>query len=371
VQAETAVEMDTGMDMASNIEMFQADVRPPSPALDAALWHKINQKTKPLGALGRLESLAFQLGRIQQSLNPSVSIARVVVFAGDHGLAQEGVSAYPQEVTWQMVMNFLGGGAAVCVLARTLGMQLQVVDAGVNHDFGPLEGLIHAKIGPGTRNAAEQLAMTLDQVQQALCRGQAMMHQAREQGCRVVAFGEMGIANTSAASLLLHKLAGVPLAQAVGRGTGVDDAGLSHKLAVLTRAAARTADHLAPQQALAEYGGFEIAMMVGAMLGAAEMGMLVLVDGFIASSAMLVAHRMAPAVLDYAVFAHQSAESGHQALLAALGAEPLLSLGLRLGEGTGAVLAWPLVQAAAAMLNDMASFESAGVAGREGADHEP
>jgi nicotinate-nucleotide--dimethylbenzimidazole phosphoribosyltransferase len=346
---------------------FAVRIAPLGHELDAALQHKLDQKTKPLGALGRLETLAMQLGRIQRTLTPRLPAAQVVVFAGDHGLAHEGVSAYPQEVTWQMVNNFLGGGAAVCVLARELGMALQVVDAGVNHDFADAPGMVHAKVAPGTANAAVQPAMSPEQAVTALRRGQALMCAAREQGCAVVAFGEMGIGNTSAASLLLHKLAGVPLELAVGRGTGVDDAGLARKRAVLLRAAQRTGKITDPLEALTEYGGFEIAMMAGAMLGAAEAGILVLVDGFIASSALLVAHRFAPAVLDYVVFAHESAEAGHQALLQALGGQPLLSLGLRLGEGTGAVLAWPLVRAACAMLNEMASFESAGVTGPESA----
>ena len=206
--------------------------------------------------------------------------------------------------------------------------------------------------------------MTPAQCEQALQQGRALMREAREEGCRVVALGEMGIANTSAASLMLHKLAGVPLALAIGRGTGVDEAGLARKRAVLARAAARTGAIADPRQALAEYGGFEMAMMAGAVLGAAEAGLLVLVDGFIASSAVLVAARIAPSVLDYCVFAHCSAEAGHRALLDELGVQPLLALDLRLGEGSGAVLAWPLVRAAVAVLNEMASFESAGVAGR-------
>ncbi|WP_374432238.1 nicotinate-nucleotide--dimethylbenzimidazole phosphoribosyltransferase [Ideonella dechloratans] len=345
---------------------FTVRIPPVSTALDAALQHKIDSKTKPLGALGRLEALALQIGRVQQSLTPRLSQPQVVVFAGDHGIALEGVSAYPQDVTWQMVMNFLGGGAAVNVLARDQGLAVRVVDAGVNHDFGPVPGLVHAKIAPGTANSALQPAMTLDQAVAALERGRALMREAREQGCNVVAFGEMGIANTSAASLLLHKLADVPLDVATGRGTGVDEAGLQRKQAVLARAAARTGVlREQPLQALAEYGGFEIAMMAGAMLGAAEAGMLVLVDGFITSSAMLVASRLAPEVLGYAVFAHQSAERGHQAMLQAMQAQPLMMLDLRLGEGTGAVLAYGLVRAAVAFLNEMASFESAGVSNKD------
>lgn len=334
--------------------------------LAARLRHKIDTKTKPLGALGQLETVALRLGLVQNTLSPELRDPRVYVFAGDHGIAHEGVSAYPQDVSWQMVMNFLAGGAAVNALARAVGMSVRVVDAGVNHDFANAPGLIHAKVAPGTANSATQPAMTAAQCDAALAQGRALMHQAAEDGCNVVAFGEMGIANTSAASLLLHKLAGVPLDVAVGRGTGVDDAGLARKRDVLARAAARTGALTDGVEALREYGGFEIAMMAGAMLGAAERRMVVLVDGFIASSALLAARHIAPAVLDYCVFAHRSAEAGHAAMLHAVGGEPLLALDLRLGEGTGAVLAWPLVKAAAAFLNEMASFESAGVAGKEG-----
>jgi nicotinate-nucleotide--dimethylbenzimidazole phosphoribosyltransferase len=339
-------------------------IAPLSDALDAELQRKLDGKTKPLGALGRLESLALQVGRVQGSLTPHISQPRVLVFAADHGLAAEGVSAYPQEVTWQMVMNFLAGGAAVNVLARHAGVAVQVVDAGVNHDFGEQPGLVAAKVAPGTRNSALEPAMTAAQAEQALDLGRLLAVRACGEGCNALAFGEMGIANTSAASLLLHLLAGVPLDTAVGRGTGVDDAGLAHKRAVLARVAARTGPQPDAFAALCEVGGFEIAMMAGAMLGAAQCGALIVVDGFITSSAMLVAQALSPAVAGYAVYAHCSAEAGHAAMLQALGATALLDLGLRLGEGTGAVLAFPLLRAACAVMNEMASFESAGVSER-------
>lgn len=338
-------------------------IAPLDDTLTTALQRKIDGKTKPPGALGRLEALALHLGRVQQRLAPQLVDPRVYVFAGDHGLALEGVSAYPQDVTWQMVMNFLAGGAAVNALASAAGMAVRVVDAGVAHTFATAPGLVDAKIARGTRSSLHEPAMAPDQAATALRAGVALMQAAADEGCTVVALGEMGIANTSAAALLLHKLAGVPLAQAVGRGTGLADDGLARKQALLARAAARTGQ-LDALGALTEYGGFEIAMMAGAMLGAASRRMLVLVDGFIAGSAMLVAARLAPAVLDYAVFAHQSAEAGHTAMLRALDAKPLLALDMRLGEGTGAVLAYGLVQAAAAFLNDMASFEAAGVSNR-------
>lgn len=339
------------------------DVPPLPRTLEAELQHRLDRKTKPVGALGALEALALQAGLVQGSLQPVLQNPLVMVFAGDHGIADEGVSAYPAEVTWQMVMNFLAGGAAVNVLARANGVDLQVVDAGVRHDFAPHPWLVQAKVAPGTANALHGPAMTEVQCETALQRGAALVRQALEQGRNVLAFGEMGIANTSAATLLLHKLAGVPMAQATGRGTGIDDAGLRHKQAVLERAAARMPGALAPFEALRQYGGFEIAMMAGAMLAAAQARVMILVDGFITGSAALVACAAAPAARERMVFAHCSAEAGHRALLQHLQARPLLDLGLRLGEGTGAVLAWPLLKSAVAVLDEMASFESSGVTG--------
>ena len=331
----------------------------PLPGLQA----RIDGKTKPPGSLGRLELLALQIGMIQQSLTPSLDRPHLLIFAGDHGAARAGVSAYPQEVTWQMVENFLGGGAAINVFARHNGLALQVIDAGVAHDFGGRHGLLDAKIAFGTHNYLERAAMSAGQRDAALARGAAIVRQVADQGCRVIGFGEMGIGNTAAASLLTHHLTGAPLADCVGRGTGLDDAGLARKQALLASAAQRAALPLAadPLEVLAEFGGFEIAMLVGAMLAAAERRMLLLIDGFIVTASLLVAARVAPAVRDYCVFCHHSAEAGHLALLGALQATPLLDLGLRLGEGTGAALAWPLVRAAAAFLDEMASFASAGV----------
>jgi nicotinate-nucleotide--dimethylbenzimidazole phosphoribosyltransferase len=347
----------------SNIDIPQ--VSPVSTSHDAALLDKINDKTKPLGSLGKLEALAHQLGRVQGTLSPSVMKPRVVVFAGDHGIVAEGVSAFPQEVTWQMVMNFIGGGAAVNSLAREFNVDVEVVDAGVNRDFAGLPGLVHAKIAHGTRNSAVEPAMTPQQLQVAFRSGSDAVTRAAENGCNVIAFGEMGIGNTSAASLLLHKIAGVPLDVAVGRGTGVTDDGLEKKRAVLQRASARTgAGTLPADVALLEYGGFEIAMIAAAVIAAAARNLIVVVDGFIATSAVLVASRMCPPVLERCVFAHQSAEAGHAAMLSACGASALLSLDMRLGEGTGAVLAVPLLRAACAFMSTMASFASAGVAER-------
>jgi nicotinate-nucleotide--dimethylbenzimidazole phosphoribosyltransferase len=339
----------------------------PDRGMENSLRHKVDRKTKPLGALGQLETLAVRIGLIQQTLTPSLDKPQMLVFAGDHGAARAGVSAYPQDVTWQMVENFLAGGAAINVFARQNGLGLAVVDAGVAHDFGgPRDGLIDLKLAPGTANYLEAPAMTAAQCAQAIEQGAGVVLGLAAAGCQVVGFGEMGIGNTASASLITHCLTGVPLADCVGRGTGLDDAGLARKQALLEQAltryrAAGGGDD--PFAVLAEFGGFEMATMVGAMLAAAEAKMVLLIDGFIVGSAALVAARLEPALLDYCVFCHRSAEPGHRAQLQALQAEPLLDLGLRLGEGTGAALAFPLVQSAVAFLNEMASFESAGVAG--------
>jgi len=333
-------------------------------SLEARLRHKIDHKTKPPGALGRLEGLALQLGLIQRNETITLREPQMVVFAADHGIAAEGVSAYPQAVTVQMVGNMLAGGAAINVFARQHGFALQVVDAGVAAEFTPHPQLLQRKIAHGTRNICKEAAMSAAQAQAAL---QAGMDIVGSLPGNVVAFGEMGIANTSAAALLFARLAGVSIEDATGRGTGLDDAQLAHKRQVLADALAHHAGTVQPLDALAALGGFEIAMMAGAMLRAASERRVVLVDGFIAGAAALVARSLAPAAQDYMVFCHRSDEQGHRLLLAHLEAQPLLDLGLRLGEGTGALLAWPLLQSAANFLGEMASFESAGVSGRDGA----
>jgi len=328
------------------------------PALHQRLQHRIDHKTKPLGALGQLEALGLQLGLILGSEAPQLDQPQMVVFAGDHGLAARGVSAYPSDVTWQMVENFLAGGAAVSVLARQHGLALTVVDAGVAKDIPARAGLQLRKVAPGTADCTQGPAMTEAQCAQALAHGAEVI---RSLPGNAVLLGEMGIGNTSSAALLMARLTGQPLAQCVGRGTGVDDAGLARKLAVLDAALQRHADVQAPLAVLAALGGFEIAMMVGAVLQAAAERRVIVVDGFIATSAVLVAHALQPLVLQRCVFAHQSDESGHARMLAHLGAQPLLHLGLRLGEGSGAALAWPLLVSACRILQDMASFEAAGV----------
>lgn len=343
---------------------MQFNVRPVGNSLDAALQHKIDNKTKPLGSLGQLEKIAHKVGRIQNTLSPQFTNPHMLIFAGDHGAATAGISAYPQDVSWQMVENYLQGGAGANVFSRHNGMAMVVVDAGVAHDFGEREGLVNAKISPtGTRNYLVEPAMTRAQCDTALARGAGFVREIVAKGCNVVGMGEKGIGNTGSASLITHMLTGEPLDICVGRGTGLDDAGLAHKRALMQKAVDRAqlpadADVMT---VLTEFGGFEIVMMVGAYLAAAEAGITILGDGVIATSALLAAARMEPNVLDYVVFCHKSAEAGHAVQLRALDADPLLDIGMRLGEGTGAMVAYPLLCSAMAFMNEMASFESAGV----------
>ncbi|RDJ99421.1 nicotinate-nucleotide--dimethylbenzimidazole phosphoribosyltransferase [Paraburkholderia lacunae] len=340
-------------------------VEPLDQTLRAELQHIIDTKTKPPGSLGRLETLARQMGLIQRTTRPTVERPAMIVFAGDHGIADEGVSPYPQAVTAQMVANFLAGGAAINALSRVAGVELEVVNAGVATPLPSSEGLIDIPVAPGTRNFAHEPAMTHGEALAAMQAGAARVRHHAALGSNVIGFGEMGIANTSSAACLMSRLCGVRIDECVGRGTGLDDAGLAKKRNVLASALARHAVCVDPLDVLATFGGFEIAMMAGAYLAAAEARMTILVDGFIATSALLVADAFAPNVREYCVFAHASNEAGHGRMLDHFGALPLLSLDMRLGEGTGAALAVPLLRAAVAFVNEMASFESAGVANRD------
>jgi nicotinate-nucleotide--dimethylbenzimidazole phosphoribosyltransferase len=332
------------------------------PVLQRQVQHRIDHLTKPLGALGRLEALALQVALLQGRSHPALEAPQMLVCAADHGLAVHGVSAYPAEVTAQMVANFLAGGAAVSVLARRAGLALTVADCGVRGRFAPQPGYVDLKTGlgleAGTADMLQGPAMSAVQCEAALRAGADLVD--RLPG-NVLLLGEMGIGNTSAAALLMARLTGRPVAECTGRGTGLDDAGLARKRAVLEAVAARHADAHTPLQWLAAMGGAELAVMAGATLQAARTRRLVVVDGFICSAAVAVAAALAPAVLDDCVFAHCSQERGHRLLLEHLGVRPLLDLDLRLGEGSGAALAWPLLDAACALLQEMASFESAGV----------
>lgn len=331
-------------------------------ALAKDLQLLIDDKTKPLGSLGVLEFVAMQIGLIQQTTRPQVQQPVILVFAGDHGVVAENISAYPQSVTWQMVENFLQQGAAINVFARQNNCALQVIDAGVNHVFGAPPGLIDRKVAAGTQNFAVQAAMSAAQCEQAMAAGMALVD---ELNADVIGFGEMGIGNTTSAAAIMHKITGIPLAECVGAGTGLAAAGILHKQQVIARAVAHHAEVTTPLEILQTFGGFEIAMIAGAMLKAAERRMVLLIDGFIVSSALLVAARLQPSILDYCIFSHCSDEHGHRRMLQHLEARPLMQLDLRLGEGTGSALALPLLQAAVNFLQQMATFSSAQVSARQ------
>ena len=322
----------------------------------------IDGKTKPLGSLGAIEKVAAQLAAISGTLQPEIDTCELILFAADHGIAAAGVSAYPQEVTRQMVLNIVQGGAASAVFARSSGVSLSVVDAGVKGGEINHPSLINRRLGDGTANAVVEAAMTVEQYERAIIHGQALGESAKSD---VIAFGEMGIGNTASAALVSAKVLGSAVADLTGRGTGLDDAGLAKKRELLQQASVRTAPKLAAADALREYGGFEIAMMAGAMLGAAGTGRPIIVDGFICSAAALCARDLNATIEQHLIFAHASAEQGHRQVLEAMNANVILDLQLRLGEGTGGLLAWPIIRAAAKMLSEMASFDDAGVSNRE------
>jgi len=346
-------------------------ITPVTRQFDAAIQQVIDNKTKPLGALGMLETLAKQLASIQshrlarQCAKISLQQPTMLVFAGDHGIAQHGVSIAPSDVTHQMVHNFLAGGAAINCFCRTNNIDFYVVDAGIKTAIDEATAVEHPelmiqRLGAGTADFSSQAAMTPEQVQQGLDLGKQAVQRILDQSCELVMFGEMGIANTSAASAIFAALSNVPVAATVGRGTGISIEQLNQKQLLIQQALARFPSR-APLDVLAEVGGFEIVQMIGAMLACAERKVPMLIDGFIVSVAAFVASQLDANVRDYFIFAHCSDESAHRILLGKLNAKPILDLSLRLGEGTGAALACPILLAAASFYNDMASFESAGV----------
>lgn len=334
------------------------------------IWNKIHNKTKPIGSLGRLEELAFQIAKIQNTLEPTLKSPTICVFAGDHGIALEGVSAYPQEVTYQMVLNFLNGGAAINVFCKQHGIYLVVVDAGVKGEFLNIRNhsnFISKKINHGTRNFLLEPSMTSSELEKALNYGKEVVNKEIPHDCNIIGFGEMGIGNTASASLVISNILNIPIEQCTGRGTGLDDDGLKKKIEILKKAQTRFLRHkgsltsIEPIQVLQEFGGYEIAMMTGAMLQAYEENKILLIDGFIASSAFLVAYKLQPKIINNSIFCHLSKEKGHKVLLDSLSIQPLLNLDMRLGEGTGCAVAYPILQSAVLFFNEMASFEEAGV----------
>ena len=326
--------------------------------LSTDLQRAIDTKTKPIGSLGRLEALATQIATLQGTLTPSMSTCQLIIFGADHGIANQGVSAYPSDVTRQMVLNLLTGGAGANVIAKSLDIPVTIVDAGIKGEPIDHPDLINHRIAPGTSDFSIGPAMSPDQLQLAISHGKTVANSIETDA---ICFGEIGIANTASASMITHKILGIPLADLVGPGTGLDETGVQHKLQVLTKSAKRTATQLDAATALTEYGGFEIAMMAAAIQHAANAKKLVIIDGFIATAAAIAAINHDPTITDALVYAHRSGERGHDAMLKAINATPLLDLNMRLGEGTGALLAWPIIKSAAAILNNMATFQSAGV----------
>lgn len=334
-------------------------------SFETAIQFKIDQKTKPTASLGVLETLAKQIAVVFQTDSPKIIAPHLVVFAADHGIANHGVSAYPQDVTRQMVTNFLDGGAAINVFCKQNNIALSIVDAGVNYDFPTNTALIAAKIGKGTASFLNEPAMSSTELQLCFSKGSEIVRTIAQTNCNCIGFGEMGIGNTTTAAVLMSVLLQIPIEECIGLGTGIANEKLQFKLEIAKKG---LNNYIGPEtldSQLAYFGGFEIMQMAGAMLEAKAQNMLILVDGFIATVAFLVAYKKDAAVLHNAIFCHLSAEQGHQKIINYLGVRPLLQLDLRLGEGTGCALAFPLVQSAVAFLNEMASFESAGVNSKE------
>ena len=339
--------------------MITFTISAPDEQIRPVLIAKINDLTKPKGALGRLEELALQVGMIQQTLSPSLQHPCNVLFGADHGIVEEGVSVSPRDVTWQQTLHFLQGGAGINFLCRQHGFTLKVVDAGVDHDLPYERGILNRKVRRGSRNFLHEAALTPEELELCISRGAEVVRLCRDEGSNVLSFGEMGIGNTSASSVWMHLMTGIPLRQCVGAGAGLDSEGVRHKYDVLSRAVDRYRGDGSAEDIMCYFGGLEMAMAVGAMLQAAELRMVILVDGFIMTNCLLAASRLYPAVMDYAVFGHQGDEAGHKLLLQWLNARPLLHLGLRLGEGSGAVCAYPIVDSAVRMLREMDSFAQA------------
>lgn len=333
----------------------------PDEQMREALTDKINNLTKPKGSLGTLEALALQIGLIQQTLSPTLQHPQNIIFAADHGIVDEGVSLSPKEITWQQISNFVHGGAGVNFLCRQHGFELKIVDAGVDYDLPYEQGIIDMKVRRSSRNYLHEAAMTEAEMNLCIERGADIVRRCHAEGTNVLSIGEMGIGNTSSSSLWMTCFTPHPLEACVGAGSGLDAAGIHHKYEVLKQALDNYRGDGSPLDKIRYFGGLEMVMAVGAMLQAAELKMVLLIDGFIMTNCLLAASQLYPGVLDYAIFAHLGDEVGHKLVLDAMGAKPLLNLGLRLGEGTGAICAYPLVDSAVRMLNEMDNFAHASI----------
>lgn len=337
------------------------NIEKPDDAIREKIVHKINNLTKPKGSLGRLEEIALQIGLIQQTTSPVLKNPHNIIFAADHGIADEGVSFSPKEVTWQQTLHFPKGGGGVNFLCQQHGFTLKVVDAGVDYDFPAESGVIDRKVRKGTANFINGPAMTKTEMRQCVEHGAAIVRDSHKEGCNIISFGEMGIGNTSPSSIWMSYFTGIPLENCVGAGSGLDNEGVRRKHSILKKAMANYTGDCSLLDLVSHFGGLEMVMAIGGMLQAAEFKMVILVDGFIMTNCMLVASMFYPQVMDYAIFGHQGDEAGHKQLLEYMNVKPLLNLGLRLGEGTGAICAYPIVDSAVRMINEMDSFRGASV----------
>ncbi|WP_276869540.1 nicotinate-nucleotide--dimethylbenzimidazole phosphoribosyltransferase [Bacteroides heparinolyticus] len=333
----------------------------PDESIRAALTDKINNLTKPKGSLGMLEELALQIGLIQQTLSPTLRHPQNIIFAADHGIVEEGVSLSPKEITWQQISNFLHGGAGVNFLCRQHGFVLKIVDAGVDYDLPYEKGIINMKVRKSSRNYLHEAAMTEEEMEQCMERGAEVVRLCHNEGSNILSFGEMGIGNTSSSSLWMSYFADIPLEQCVGAGSGLDHMGIRHKYEVLKQSMDNYKGNGSVRDIMRHFGGLEMVMAVGAMLQAAELKMIILVDGFIMTNCLLAASMLHPEVKDYAIFGHCGNETGHRLVLDSLHAKSLLNLDLRLGEGTGAICAYPIVDSAVRMINEMDNFAHASI----------
>ncbi len=332
----------------------------PDQSRRTAIQEKIDNLNKPKGSLGMLEEIAMQICLIQQTLSPTLSHPCHLLLGGDHGIEREGVSVSPRDVTWQQMINFTHGGGGVNMFCRQHGFHLRIVDVGVDYDLSRVPGIIDRKIARGTSNFLHEPAMTDEQFSRALSVGIDLVDDCHAEGCNILSIGEMGIANTSPSSIWMSLFCHLPLNECIGAGAGLNDAGIQHKRAILQQAV----DQFPGGDALAciqYFGGFEMVAAIGAMLRAAELHIIILVDGFIMTACALAAIQLEPAVRDYMIFTHCGDESGHRRMLDSLGVHPLLSLGLRLGEGTGALCAYPIVDSAVRMINEMNNFQNANI----------
>ena len=337
-------------------------INTPDESLRPAIQEKIDNLNKPQGSLGRLEELAMQVCLIQQTLSPSLEHPCHLLLGGDHGIEREGVSVSPREVTWQQMINFTRGGGGVNMFCRQHGFKLRIVDVGVDYDLSAVDGIIDRKIARGTKNFLYEPAMTEEEFDKAIEVGAAIVDDCIAEGCKVLSIGEMGIGNTSPSSIWMHLFGNIPLNDCIGAGSGLDSPGIRHKYEVLSKAVTcheRVSKYPDPIVTLRYFGGFEMIAAIGAMLRAAECHLVVLVDGFIMTACALAAIRLYPASHDYMIFTHCGDESGHRKMLDIVNARPLLSLGLRLGEGTGALCAFPIVDSAVRMINEMNNFDNA------------